>query len=59
MPDRFTAATGVQVATEQSVRTPYDAFKLYFDDDIYKQIIDYTKKKLNVNPLMLDAYFSA
>jgi hypothetical protein len=59
MPDRFIADTGVQVATEATVKTPYDAFKLFFDDELYRVIIEHTKKRLNISHAMLDAYFAA
>lgn len=59
MPERFSAATGVQIVTEQTIRTPYDAFKLFFDDELYRMIIESSKRKVQVTNLMLDAYFAA
>lgn len=41
------------------LKTPYDAFKLFFDDELYQSIINFTKRKLAVTKLQLDAYFAA
>ena len=45
MNDRFEAPTGLQNMDESRIQSPYDAFKLFFNDDVYNLICEKTNLK--------------
>lgn len=47
MKDRFIAPTGLINVDPYKINTPYDAFRLFFDDDVYKLIVEKTNLRVD------------